>query len=313
MTSVPLIVTAAAGSTLLPYLDAASQRAAIVVLVVSFLLWSLGMCQVHLILAVYFWRLISHKLPPQQLLASCFLPLAPLGQGAYAIQQMSIFLANYLKSSGYAPTQSQPPPLPQPILLATAEAMHWLGILLNLFLLAHASFWLVQAVAAVAYSRPKSFNIGMWSFTFPWGSYANAWSLLGRDLRNSGMRGWAAANIVIVILIWLFCAGMTSWLGFWKGSLFSAPGLEEWLDEGEQDGQGDGHENGKGRENGATKRKKKGTQGEVNEKKHNADGTYTMDASRVGDVENGMNGHANGNDRQVDDKDSMRARRNGNS
>ncbi|TKA40487.1 hypothetical protein B0A49_13802, partial [Cryomyces minteri] len=96
MTSVPLIVTAAAGSTLLPYLDAASQRAAIVVLVVSFLLWSLGMCQVHLILAVYFWRLISHKLPPQQLLASCFLPLAPLGQGAYAIQQMSIFLANYL-------------------------------------------------------------------------------------------------------------------------------------------------------------------------------------------------------------------------
>ncbi|TKA41247.1 hypothetical protein B0A49_13376, partial [Cryomyces minteri] len=290
MTSVPLIVTAAAGSTLLPYLDATSQRAAIVVLVVSFLLWSLGMCQVHLILAVYFWRLISHKLPPQQLLASCFLPLAPLGQGAYAIQQMSIFLANYLKSSGYAPTQSQPPPLPQPILLATAEAMHWLGILLNLFLLAHASFWLVQAVAAVAYSRPKSFNIGMWSFTFPWGSYANAWSLLG----NSGMRGWAAANIVIVILIWLFCAGMTSWLGFWKGSLFSAPGLEEGVRMERQ------------------RKKKKGAQGEVNEKKHNADGTYTMDASRVGDVENGMNGHANGNDRQVDDKDSMRARRNGN-
>lgn len=245
MTSVPLVVTAAAGSTLLPYIDIESTKCAIAVLIVSFICWSLGLIQVHLILAVYFWRLIAHKLPNQKLLSSGAIPLAPLGQGAYAALQMSIYLSKYLHHDRFAPTQSQPPPLPTTVLDSAAEAIHWFGIITSLFLLAHATFWLVQLVSAVSYSAPKHFNIAMWSFVYPLGSYSNGWSDTSRDLRNSGMRGWAATLTVATIIMWLFCALMTTYLGFWEGSLFSAPGLEEWIvDEGEG---GDGGEKIEGR------------------------------------------------------------------
>lgn len=83
MTAVPMIVTSAVGANMLPYLQLISPKVAMLALVASFLLWSLGLVLVHLILACYFWRLISYKLPPNQLLASGFLPLAPLGTYRY--------------------------------------------------------------------------------------------------------------------------------------------------------------------------------------------------------------------------------------
>lgn len=181
MTAVPMVVTSAVGANMLPYLQLLSVKMAMSVFIVSFLLWSLGLVQVHLILACYFWRLISYKLPSNQLLASGFLPLAPLGacpllpailslchsldpcattgQGAYAAQQFSIYLSNYLRSSGYAPTQSQPPPVSDTVLLSTGMSIHWLGIIISLFLLAHATFWLVQATASVLIRMPKQFNV----------------------------------------------------------------------------------------------------------------------------------------------------------
>ncbi|KAK3081495.1 hypothetical protein LTS18_006063 [Coniosporium uncinatum] len=247
MTAVPMVITANAGANILGNLDRVSTKAAVTVLIVSFMLWSLGLCLVHLILACYFWRLISYKLPQNQLLASGFLPLAPLAQGALSAQLMCIYLSNYLKKDHYAPTQSHPPPLPQSTLNSTGEAIHWLGILISLFLLAHATFWLVQASAAILYRLPLSFNIGMWSFTFPWASYATAWAILSRDLRNDGMRGWTAFNTVAVILIWLYCAVETVYYGFWKGSLFFAPGLEEWVgDEDDEESKNKKQESQKG-------------------------------------------------------------------
>jgi len=146
---------------------------------------------------------------------------------------MSIFLSNYLIRQRYAPTQSLPPPLPLPILQSTGEALHWLGILLSLSLLAEATFWWIQALSSLLKARPsrQDFNVTFWSLTFPWGSYANAWSYLSRDLRNDGMRGWAATHTVIVLLIWVVLALLTVWLGAIKGEMLKAPGLEEWIGE----------------------------------------------------------------------------------
>lgn len=69
----------------------------------------------------------------------------------------------------------------------------------------------------------------MWALVFPLASYANAWSILSRDLRNNGMRGWAATNTVLVVVIWLLCAAFTVHGGLWKGELFFAPGLKELI------------------------------------------------------------------------------------
>lgn len=72
-------------------------------------------------------------------------------------------------------------------------------------------------------------KIGIWSLVFPLASYANAWSVLSRDMRNDGMRGWAAFLSVLVVLEWLFCAAMTVYRGLWVGGLFFEPGLKELI------------------------------------------------------------------------------------
>lgn len=282
MTAVPIVIVSAVGATLLGHLGYSS--AGNLVLVTSFMMWSCGLVLVHFILACYFWRLISFKLPSQQLIVSGFLPLAPLGQGAYAALQMSIYLGNYLKKNGFAPTQSKPPPLSQEVLIATGEAIHWFGIMITLFLLAEATFWLVQVVASLFFVVPKNFNIGFWSFTFPFASYTNAWSVLSRDLGNEGMRGWSAFCTVVSVLVWLVCALMTVYYGFWKGALFQAPGLEEWVDDrGEKGGAEQNEGEGKSRP----------------QRRGLGNGTYEMEgppSSR--DAENGhANGHANGSNK----------------
>lgn len=286
MTAVPLVIVASVGATLMGHLGYSTTGN--LVLVTSFMMWSCGLVLIHLILACYFWRLISFKLPSQQLIVSGFLPLAPLGQGAYAALQMSVYLSNYLKKNGFAPTQSNPPPLSQEVLIATGEAIHWFGIMITLFLLAEATFWLVQVVASLFFVVPKSFNIGFWSFTFPFASYTNAWSVLSRDLRNEGMRGWAAFCTMVSVIVWLLCALLTVYYGFWKGALFQAPGLEEWVDERGEKGDTE-------QDKGEGKRRP--------QRRGLGNGMYEMDgppsgSNSAGDVENE---HANGNRNDKDE------------
>lgn len=54
---------------------------------------------------------------------------------------------------------------------------------------------------------------GFWSFVFPCGVYANAWNLLGTNLRNDGLKGYGAACSVATLLLWLFCAVMSAYTG----------------------------------------------------------------------------------------------------
>lgn len=235
MTTVPLFVTATTASSIVPIVYMESTKCAIALLVTGFMAWSFAIAEVTMIITIYFFRLIADKTPQAPLMVGSFLPVAALSQGAYAIQRFSIFLATYIKN-GYAPTQVNPPPLSQATLLATSEVIHWMGIILHLFLIAHATFWVVQGTMSMLISLPKlQFNIAYWSAVFPMASYANAWCFLSRDLRDDGMRGWAATMVMIATILWLFCALETAYRGFWLGSLFSAPGLEDWLGDGEQE------------------------------------------------------------------------------
>jgi tellurite resistance protein TehA-like permease len=235
MATVPLFVTASTAGSILPFVYMESSKCAIAVLVTAFLAWSFAIAEATMIITIYFFRLIADKTPQAPLMVGSFLPVAAMSQGGFAIHRLSIFLASYIKN-GYAPTQGSPPPLPAGTLAATSEVVHWMGIIMTLFLLAHATFWIVQGSSSMIMSIPKlSFNIAFWSTVFPMASYANTWCFLSRDLGNDGMRGWAATMVMVSTLLWLFCAMETVYRGFWKGSLFSAPGLEGWLGEEEQD------------------------------------------------------------------------------
>ena len=228
-----MIVTSATGGALLPYIPYPNNVA---VLVVSFLLWSAGESICFILTTIYFWRLMSCNLPPKEAIVSTCIGMGPFGMGAYSIQLQAVFLSQYIKGAHFGPTQSEPPPLPQETLLATAEAIHWLGIIVAVFLIGHCTFWFVESFTSVLFRIPKSFNIGFWGFTFPLGVYALGLSTLSKDIRNSGFRGYAAAISVLTILLWVLCAVGTIYKGFWKGELFYAPGLENWIYQDPDDG-----------------------------------------------------------------------------
>lgn len=89
---------------------------------------------------------------------------------------------------------------------------------------------------------------------------------------------------MVATIAWIFCAAMTTYLGFWKGSLFNAPGLEDWLEEGDE-------RNGK----------------ERGGRKDAWNGTYTLpDPSEKNDDEEQQKAEANGHDGNSNDSESRR-------
>lgn len=220
---------------MLPYLPAPHN---ILVLVISFLLWSVGMCTSFVVLTIYTWRLMSCNLPPRDAIVSCCIPLGPLGMGSYSIQTMSLFLSTLVRSPSTSPTLSavtgaQITPLPSPSsdsLNAMSQAIIYLGLGIGLFLIAYATFWLCEAFFTLTYRIPsvRKFNIGFWGFTFPLGVYSNAVVLAGKILNNSGFKIWGSICSVAVVVFWVGCAVGTVYKGFWLGQLFYAPGLEGW-------------------------------------------------------------------------------------
>lgn len=52
-------------------------------LLVSFILWGMGTPLALVVLVIYYQRLAVHKLPPREVIVSCFLPLGPLGFGGF--------------------------------------------------------------------------------------------------------------------------------------------------------------------------------------------------------------------------------------
>ncbi len=107
MAYVPMVVCAAAGSTILPYVQLTSPEIATILFVVSFMIWSIGLVQIHLILPIYFWSLISSKLPLNQLLASGYLLLAPLGRSYPAVEGSAWLMRtdlNHVQAKAHTPS-----------------------------------------------------------------------------------------------------------------------------------------------------------------------------------------------------------------
>jgi tellurite resistance protein TehA-like permease len=48
-----------------------------------YVLWGMSVPLAMMVLAIYYQRLAVHKLPPREVVVSCFLPLGPLGFGGY--------------------------------------------------------------------------------------------------------------------------------------------------------------------------------------------------------------------------------------
>lgn len=121
------------------------------------------------VLVIYYQRLAVHKLPPREMIVSCFLPLGPLGFGGYTIM--------YLGKVSRMLFQNHD------ILDPVAGNMAYvLGVFVALLMWSFGLIWLVFALATVSHCSPFPFNMGWWGFTFPLGVYSASTIQLGKEM-----------------------------------------------------------------------------------------------------------------------------------
>ncbi|KAJ5577363.1 hypothetical protein N7535_004289 [Penicillium sp. DV-2018c] len=161
------IVAAGAGAEIANILP--NKQHALGTLLVSFILWGMSTPLAIVILVIYYQRLAVHKLPPREVIVSCFLPLGPLGFGGVGI----IYVGKVAR------VLLQDIPFLDPI---AGNMAYVLGVFTSLLMWSFGLIWLVFALATILYSSPFPFNMGWWGFTFPLGVYAANTMELGVEM-----------------------------------------------------------------------------------------------------------------------------------
>jgi C4-dicarboxylate transporter/malic acid transport protein len=200
-------VAAASGGLLAPHLaDAHSQ---LVVLVTSYVLWAFSLPVAFSILTILLLRMALHKLPHENMAASSWLALGPIGTGALGMLLLgadapAIFAANGLPGIG--------------------EIAAGLGLVAGITLWGFGLWWMLIAVLiTVRYLRVGiPFNLGWWGFTFPLGVYSLATLKLASTLSLTFFSALGCVLVVLLAVMWLIVAKRTM-QGAWRGELFVSP------------------------------------------------------------------------------------------
>ena len=200
-------VAAASGGLLAPHLaDAHSQ---LVMLVTSYVLWAFSLPVAFSILTILLLRMALHKLPHENMAASSWLALGPIGTGALGMLVLGgdaplIFAANGLPSVG--------------------EVAAGLGLVAGITLWGFGLWWMLMAVLiTVRYLRDGiPFNLGWWGFTFPLGVYSLATLKLASTLNLTFFSVAGCVLVALLALMWLI-VGKRTVLGAWRGELFVSP------------------------------------------------------------------------------------------
>lgn len=200
-------VAAASGGLLAPHLaDAHSQ---LVVLVTSYVLWAFSLPVAFSILTILLLRMALHKLPHENMAASSWLALGPIGTGALGMLLMgadapAIFAANSLPGIG--------------------EIAEGLGLVAGITLWGFGLWWmLIALLITVRYLRAGiPFNLGWWGFTFPLGVYSLTTLKLASTLNLTFFSVFGCVLLAMLTVMWLIVAKRTV-QGAWKGELFVSP------------------------------------------------------------------------------------------
>ncbi|MCO8314486.1 TDT family transporter [Pseudomonas mandelii] len=200
-------VAAASGGLLAPHLaDAHSQ---LVVLVTSYVLWAFSLPVAFSILTILLLRMALHKLPHENMAASSWLALGPIGTGALGMLLLgadapAIFAANGLPGIG--------------------EIAAGLGLVAGITLWGFGLWWmLIALLITVRYLRAGiPFNLGWWGFTFPLGVYSLATLKLANTLNLTFFSVFGCVLVAMLAVMWLIVAKRTV-QGAWRGELFVSP------------------------------------------------------------------------------------------
>ena len=200
-------VAAASGGLLAPHL--ADAHAQLVVLITSYVLWAFSLPVAFSILTILLLRMALHKLPHENMAASSWLALGPIGTGALGMLLLgadapAIFAANGLPGIG--------------------EIAAGVGLVAGITLWGFGLWWMLMALLITArYLRDGiPFNLGWWGFTFPLGVYSLATLKLASTL-NLGFFSVVGCVLVSLLAVMWLIVGKRTVQGAWRGELFVSP------------------------------------------------------------------------------------------
>lgn len=212
---VATIVSAASGAVVSTELAKSNPQHALVTIIVSYVLWGCGLPLALMVMVVYFQRLTLVALPPREVIVSVFLPLGPLGQGAFGIMSL-----------GKQAMELFPRTHTVPLVPIAGEIAYAVGLFLGLIMWGFGLVWLFFALASIARSR-FPFNIGWWGFTFPLGVFAVATTTLAQELPSLFFKVLGTIFSLTVTLLWVVVVVGTVKRSI-TGELFKAPCLANW-------------------------------------------------------------------------------------
>jgi tellurite resistance protein TehA-like permease len=195
---VALVVASATGGLITPNLPVSLRESTIIV---SALMWGNGELLGFSCIVIYINRLLHNNLPAPVMTISSFLPVGPLGQGAFGIQNIADGLCGILQDRGFS--------------LETTDAIRFGGVSIAVVLTGYASFWMFIAFTALVVKRPPSFNMSWWGLTFPIGTYVLSWYKLADETGVYAFKVLGALFGVLVVLMVIICV-----IGSVKSALF---------------------------------------------------------------------------------------------
>ena len=215
---VATIVAAASGGIVASVLP--SERA-LITIVTSYVLWGCGVPLAMFTMVIYFQRLTIYHLPPREVIVSVFLPLGPLGQGAFGIMQLGKEALRISAEIDFIPDA-----------VIAGRIFYANGVLIAFVLWGFGLVWLFFAVASISRSR-FPFNIGWWGFVFPLGVYASATTQFAKELPSGFFKVLGTIFSLIVTLLWVVVGVGTAYRAV-TGNLIFAPCIKDWEAEQEK-------------------------------------------------------------------------------
>lgn len=203
---VPAVVASASGGILAAIVP--DKDRAFTTLVASYVLWGIGITFSACVLALYFQRLTIHSIPAREVIVSVFLPVGPMGQGGFAVQQLgkvAVTLVPETKSfDALGPDSAR-----------AGQILYVVGVLLGLVMWGSGLVWLAYALVSIVTTKSFPFNMGWWGFTFPLGVLAVCTGALGENLDSTFFRVSTVVRAVLSLCCVVVCLLTSSLLRFY--------------------------------------------------------------------------------------------------
>ncbi|THV05062.1 hypothetical protein K435DRAFT_713587 [Dendrothele bispora CBS 962.96] len=218
---VTLVVASSTGGVIATSLYNYNKSDAMITVVVSVFMVTVGLALSFMLLTIYLLRLIVYGLPPGATVLSVFLPLGPMGQAGYSILLIGQFFNKVLplhKSNSTLLTAE-----------TTGEIINVICTFVAFALWSLATMWIIFACLAVQdvlrQTRIK-FRVPFWGLIFPNGVYANLTINLAGTFDSSFFRILGSIYAVATLILWVFVAIRTVIL-VRRRTIFEAPCLED--------------------------------------------------------------------------------------